>query len=217
MKHIVRFFITPSYYEPGVVATDTPAVPADLWSAQAFQGEIRTVVRSNRGHGSAFCVSIVMRHVCIGAICCSIKPCRRSSMPNYWLFKTEPSVYSFQQLQKDKKTVWDGVANNLALKNLKDIKKGDLVFIYHTGDERQAVGIARALGGAYPDPSKKDPKLLVVDVEAVKPLPRPVTLAEVKADKQLANFDLVRNSRLSIMKVSDEQWEIMEGMAKQSK
>jgi predicted RNA-binding protein with PUA-like domain len=120
-------------------------------------------------------------------------------------------------LQKDKKTVWDGVANNLALKNLKDIKKGDLVFIYHTGDERQAVGIARALGGAYPDPSKKDPKLLVVDVEAVKPLPRPVTLAEVKADKQLANFDLVRNSRLSIMKVSDEQWEIMEGMAKQSK
>jgi predicted RNA-binding protein with PUA-like domain len=138
-------------------------------------------------------------------------------MPNYWLFKTEPSVYSFQQLQKDKKTVWDGVANNLALKNLKDIKKGDLIFIYHTGDERQAVGIARALGGAYPDPSKKGSKLLVVDVEAVKPLLRPVTLAEVKADKQLANFDLVRNSRLSIMKVSDEQWEIMEGMAKQSK
>jgi predicted RNA-binding protein with PUA-like domain len=138
-------------------------------------------------------------------------------MPNHWLFKTEPSVYSFQQLQKDKKTVWDGVANNLALKHLKDIKKGDLIFIYHTGDERQAVGIARALGGAYPDPSKKDPKLLVVDVEAVKPLPRPVTLAQVKADKQLANFDLVRNSRLSIMKVSDEQWETMEGMAKQNK
>ena len=135
-------------------------------------------------------------------------------MPNHWLFKTEPSVYSFQQLQKDNKTVWDGVANNLALKNLKDIKKGDLIFIYHTGDERQAVGIARALGGAYPDPSKKDPKLLVVDIEAVKPLPSPVTLAQVKADKQLANFDLVRNSRLSIMKVSDEQWEIMEGMAK---
>ena len=138
-------------------------------------------------------------------------------MPNHWLFKTEPTVYSFQQLQKDNKTVWDGVANNLALKNLKDIKKGDLIFIYHTGDERQAVGIARALGGAYPDPSKKDPKLLVVDIEAVKPLPGPVTLAQVKADKQLANFDLVRNSRLSIMKVSDEQWEIMEGMAKRSK
>jgi predicted RNA-binding protein with PUA-like domain len=135
-------------------------------------------------------------------------------MATRWLFKTEPSVYSFQQLQKDKKTMWDGVANNLALKNLKDIQKGDLIFIYHTGDEKQAVGVARALGGAYADPSKKDPKLLVVDIEAVKPLAKPVTLAAVKADKKLANFDLVRNSRLSIMKVTDEQWEIMEAMAK---
>jgi predicted RNA-binding protein with PUA-like domain len=135
-------------------------------------------------------------------------------MATRWLFKTEPSVYSFQQLQKDKKTMWDGVANNLALKNLKDIQKGDLIFIYHTGDEKQAVGVARALGGAYADPSKKDPKLLVVDIEAVKPLAKPVTLAAVKADKKLANFNLVRNSRLSIMKVTDEQWEIMEGMAK---
>ena len=87
-------------------------------------------------------------------------------MATRWLFKTEPSVYSYQQLEKDKKTMWDGVANNLALKNLKDIQKGDQILIYHTGDERQAVGIARALGGAYPDPSKKDPKLLVVDIEA---------------------------------------------------
>ena len=135
-------------------------------------------------------------------------------MATRWLFKTEPSVYSFQQLQKDKKTMWDGVANNLALKNLKDIQKGDLIFIYHTGDEKQAVGVARALGGAYADPSKKDPKLLVVDIEAVKPLAKPVTLAAVKADKKLANFDLVHNSLLSIMKVTDEQWEIMEGMAR---
>ncbi len=134
-------------------------------------------------------------------------------MANRWLFKTEPSVYSFQQLEKDRKTIWDGVANNLALKNLKDIKKGELILIYHTGDERQAVGVARALGGAYPDPAKKDPKALVVDIEAVKPLPRPVTLAEVKANKQLANFDLVRLSRLSIMKVSDEQWKEIEAMA----
>jgi predicted RNA-binding protein with PUA-like domain len=135
-------------------------------------------------------------------------------MANRWLFKTEPSVYSFQQLQKEKKTIWDGVKNNLALKNLKDIKKGDEILIYHTGDEKAAVGIARALSGAYPDPEKKDPKLLVVDIEAAKSLPRPVTLAEVKANKKLANFDLVRLSRLSIMKVSDEQWEVMEGMAK---
>jgi predicted RNA-binding protein with PUA-like domain len=136
-------------------------------------------------------------------------------MANRWLFKTEPSVYSFQQLQKDKKTMWDGVKNNLALKNLKDIKTGDEILIYHTGDEKAAVGVARALSGAFPDPSQKNPRMLVVDIEAVKPLPRPVTLAEVKANKKLANFDLVRLSRLSIMKVSDEQWDVVEGMAKQ--
>jgi len=136
-------------------------------------------------------------------------------MATHWLFKTEPSVYSYQQLVTDKKTMWDGVKNNLALKNLKDIKKGDEILIYHTGDEKAAVGVARALGEAYPDPSQKNPRMLVVDIEAVKTLPRPVTLAEVKANKKLANFDLVRLSRLSIMKVSDDQWNTMEGMAKQ--
>jgi predicted RNA-binding protein with PUA-like domain len=135
-------------------------------------------------------------------------------MATRWLFKTEPSVYSYQQLVKDKKTMWDGVANNLALKNLRDIQKGELVFIYHTGDEKAAIGVAKALGGAYADPSEKDPKLLVVDVEPVRALAKPVTLAAVKAHPKLKTFDLVRNSRLSIMKVSDEQWEIMEGMAK---
>jgi predicted RNA-binding protein with PUA-like domain len=135
-------------------------------------------------------------------------------MATRWLFKTEPSVYSYQQLVKDKKTMWDGVANNLALKNLKDIKKGEQILIYHTGDEKQTVGIARALGGAYADPGKKNPRLLVVDIEPVKALAKPVTLAQVKGDKKLANFDLVRNSRLSIMKVTDEQWDAMMGMAK---
>lgn len=136
-------------------------------------------------------------------------------MATRWLFKTEPSVYSYQQLVKDKKTVWDGVANFLALKHVKDIKKGELIFIYHTGDEKAAVGVARALSGAYPDPEKEDPKLLVVDVEPVRALAKPVTLAQVKAHPKLKDFDLVRNSRLSMMKVSDEQWEIMEAMAKQ--
>jgi predicted RNA-binding protein with PUA-like domain len=135
-------------------------------------------------------------------------------MATRWLFKTEPSVYSYQQLVKDQKTVWDGVANNLALKNLRDIKKGDQVFIYHTGDEKAVVGVARALSESYPDPSKTDPKLLVVEVEAVRELPRPVTLAEVKSHPKLKDFDLVRNSRLSIMKVNNEQWEIIEAMAK---
>ena len=135
-------------------------------------------------------------------------------MATRWLFKTEPTVYSFQQLEKDKSTIWDGVKNNLALKNLKDIKKGDSILIYHTGDQKAAVGIARAVSGAYPDPSKKDPKLLVVDIEAVKPLPRPVALAEVKANPKLSKFDLVRLPRLSIMQVTDDQWQMIEGMAK---
>ena len=87
-------------------------------------------------------------------------------MAAHWLFKTEPSVYSYQQLEADRKTIWDGVKNNLALKNLRDIQKGDEILIYHTGNERAAVGIGRALGGAYPDPAQKDPKLLVVDIEA---------------------------------------------------
>ncbi len=134
-------------------------------------------------------------------------------MANRWLFKTEPTAYSFQQLQKDKRTVWDGVKNNLALKHLSGIKKGDEVLIYHTGDEKAAVGIARALSGAYPEPGKKDPKLLVVEIEAVKALTRPVTLAEIKADARLAKFDLARLPRLSVMPVSEEQWKIMEGMA----
>jgi len=136
------------------------------------------------------------------------------TMANRWLFKTEPTAYSFQQLQQDKKTIWDGVKNNLALKNLKEIQKGDQILIYHTGDEKAAVGVASALSGAYPDPSKKDPKLLVVDIEAVKTLPHPVTLGEIKANPKLAKFDLVRLPRLSIMQVSQEQWDMIEGMAK---
>lgn len=135
-------------------------------------------------------------------------------MANRWLFKTEPTAYSFQQLEKDKRTVWDGVKNNLALKHLSGIKKGDEILIYHTGDEKAAVGIARALSDAYPDPQKKEPKLKVVEIEPDRALPRPVTLAEIKANAKLKNFDLVRLPRLSVMPVSDEQWKIIEGIAK---
>jgi len=135
-------------------------------------------------------------------------------MPNRWLFKTEPSAYSFQQLVKDKRTVWDGVKNNLALKHLREIKRGDAIIVYHTGDEKAAVGVARALSGSYPDPAKKDPKLKVVEIEPDKALARPVTLAEMKANAKLKNFDLVRLPRLSIMPVSEEQWKIIEEMAK---
>lgn len=134
-------------------------------------------------------------------------------MAKRWLFKTEPGAYSFQQLQKDQRTVWDGVKNNLALKHLSEVKKGDGILIYHTGDEKAAVGIARALSGAYPDPKKRDPKLLVVDIEPVKDLPRPVTLSEMRANSKLAKFDLLRLPRLSVMPVSEEQWKAIEAMA----
>lgn len=134
-------------------------------------------------------------------------------MANRWLFKTEPSAYSFQQLEKDKRAVWDGVKNNLALKHLSGIKKGDEILIYHTGDEKAAVGIARALSGAYPDRQKKDPKLLVVEIEPAKRLPRPVSLTEMKANAKLVKFDLLRLPRLSVMPVSEEQWKIIERMA----
>ncbi len=134
-------------------------------------------------------------------------------MANRWLVKTEPSSYSFQQLQKDKRTTWDGVKNNLALKHIRGVRKGDWFLIYHSGKERSAVGIARATTGAYPDPTKKDPKLVVFDIEASKPLPRPVALSEIKAQSKLATLDLVRISRLSVMPVNDEQWKIITGMA----
>jgi len=135
-------------------------------------------------------------------------------MATRWLFKSEPSGYSFQRLQQDKKTVWDGVKNNLALKHLCGVKKGDWILIYHTGDEKSAVGVAQALSAAYPDLGKEDPKLVVADVKPIEPLSRPVTLAEMKANPKLAKFDLLRLPRLSVMPVSEEQWRVIEQMGR---
>src|SRR5271170_6199568 len=112
-------------------------------------------------------------------------------MPNYWLLKTEPSTYSFADLEREKHAVWDGVANALAMKHLRSIKRGDLAFIYHTGDERQIIGIAEATSDAYPDPRENDPKLAVVDLKPRERLPQPVTLAEVKAREEFQDFELV--------------------------
>src|SRR5436190_960730 len=99
-----------------------------------------------------------------------------------WLFKEEPANYSFDELLKDKKTVWSGVKNPLAQKHLRSVKRGDRIFYYHTGDEKAVVAIAKALDDAYPDPNDKTGKAAVVDVAPVKRLPRPVTLAEIKAE-----------------------------------
>jgi predicted RNA-binding protein with PUA-like domain len=134
-------------------------------------------------------------------------------MPNYWLLKSEPSVYSFDDLLRDGKTVWDGVTNNAALKNIRGMQKGDLAIIYHSGDEKAMIGLAEIVSAPYPDPRQKDPKLVVVDIKAGKRLKRSVPLAEVKAEKSLADFALVRISRLSVMPVNAKQWEKLMKMA----
>ncbi len=125
----------------------------------------------------------------------------------YWLLKSEPHVYSYADLERDQKTIWDGVNNNLALKHIRTMKPGDLALIYHTGDERRAMGIAEVVSEPYPDPSLNEPKRAVVDVKAVRPLVQPVTLQQVKADSAFEGFDLIRISRLSVVPVSEEHWQ----------
>src|SRR5882762_3315901 len=107
-----------------------------------------------------------------------------------WLFKEEPTHYSFDELVKDRKTVWSGVKNPLAQKHLRSVKKGDSIFYYHTGNEKSVVGIAKATGDAYPDPKDKTGKAVVVDVAPVRALTRPVTLSEIKASNAFASFVL---------------------------
>jgi len=131
-----------------------------------------------------------------------------------WLFKEEPTHYSFDDLARDGKTSWTGVKNPLAQKHLRGVKKGDQIFYYHTGDEKAVVAIARAAGDAYPDPADKSGKLYAVDVEPVKKLPSPVTLAAVKAERRFASFPLTRIPRLSVMPVSDDEWRAIVEMSR---
>jgi len=135
-------------------------------------------------------------------------------MAQRWLFKTEPSTYSWADLERDRRTVWDGVKNALALKHLAAVATGDEVLLYHTGDEKAAVGIGKVVRGAYPDPKQKDTRLVVVDLQPVKALARPVALGEMRANRELAGFDLLRLPRLSVMPVSAEQWAVIMEMAR---
>jgi predicted RNA-binding protein with PUA-like domain len=130
-----------------------------------------------------------------------------------WLVKEEPSHYSFDAFVRDGGTTWTGVKNPLAQKHLRAIRQGDRVFYYHTGDEKAVVGIARARGDAYPDPDDATGRGYVVDLEPVKRLTAPVTLAAVKADAFFADFALARVPRLSVMPVTDAQWKRIESMA----
>lgn len=125
---------------------------------------------------------------------------------NHWLVKSEPSVYSFDQLLKDKKTFWDGVRNYAARNYLREMKKGDEVFYYHSNEGLEIVGIVTVVKEAYQDPTTDNANWVAVDVKPVKRLEKPVTLQQVKDEKSLADMELVKNSRLSVQKVTEKQW-----------
>jgi predicted RNA-binding protein with PUA-like domain len=133
---------------------------------------------------------------------------------NYWLVKSEPFKYSWDKFVKDGRTFWDGVRNYGARNNLKAMKNGDLVFFYHSNEGLAIVGIAEVVREAYQDPTTKDTNWVVVDMQPVKPMSRPVTLAEIKAEPFLKDMDLVRLSRQSVGAVRKEEWKKVMDMAK---
>lgn len=124
----------------------------------------------------------------------------------YWLMKTEPEEFSYADLERRGREPWNGVRNPLALRHMRSMQAGDLALIYHTGNERCIVGIAQVLSPVYPDPQATDERLVVVDVAPYARLARPISLAEIKADLRFAQWELVRQSRLSVMPVSSEHW-----------
>jgi predicted RNA-binding protein with PUA-like domain len=127
-------------------------------------------------------------------------------MPKYWIVKTEPSTYSYDDLARQRTATWDGVRNNLALKHLRLMQPGDRVLVYHTGAEKAVVGVAEVVSEAYPDPKARDPKLAVVDLKPAGRLPKAVELAQIKGDRAFADLGLVRMGRLSVMPATPEQF-----------
>jgi predicted RNA-binding protein with PUA-like domain len=133
---------------------------------------------------------------------------------NHWLVKQEPEDYSWDDLVRDGQTQWTGVRNFQARNNLKQMAVGDQAFFYHSGKEKSVVGIAEIAKAAYPDPTADDPSWVAVDIKPLKRLPQPVSLADIKANKKLADFLLVRQSRLSVMPVTKEEFETILKMAR---
>ncbi len=127
----------------------------------------------------------------------------------YWLLKTEPEEYSYSDLEREGRGRWDGVRGLQALKNIRQVSAGDLALVYHTGKQRAIVGIAEVITPPYPDPEQSDPKLVVFDLVPRSALPQPVTLAEVKSWPQLADWQLVRQPRLSVMPVPELAWSMI--------
>ena len=133
---------------------------------------------------------------------------------SYWLLKTEPDAYSWDDLQRDRQTTWDGISNALALKHLRTFNKGDHALIYHTGGVRAAIGTATVLSAPYADPKQHDEKLAVVDLKVGTKLKRPVTLDEMKADPIFAGWDLLRLGRLSVVPVPTSLWKRIEELSR---
>jgi len=128
---------------------------------------------------------------------------------SYWLLKTEPESYSWDQLVKDRTTNWSGVRSPAGRANLMKMKKGDRAFFYHTGDERRVVGVCEVVKESYPDPSDETGRFVQVDVRAIAPVPHPVTLAAIKAEPKLAEMRLVREGRLSVSPVTAQEWQLV--------
>lgn len=131
----------------------------------------------------------------------------------YWLVKSEPFKYSWDQFVKDKQTFWDGVRNYAARNNLRGMKKGDEVLFYHSNEGLEIVGIAKVVKESYQDPTTEEDAWVVVDLKPIRALKKPVSLAQVKAEKSLANMDLIRLGRLSVQTVKPEEWQLIMQMA----
>jgi predicted RNA-binding protein with PUA-like domain len=131
-----------------------------------------------------------------------------------WLLKTEPSEYAYDDLEREGRARWDGVRNPAALANLRAMKSGERAFVYHTGGEKAVVGTAEVVRAAYPDPGAKNPRLVVIDIEARGRLARPVTLAEIRSLPAFATSPLLRQGRLSVVPLTNEQWRAVEARGK---
>jgi predicted RNA-binding protein with PUA-like domain len=132
---------------------------------------------------------------------------------NHWILKTDSDVYPFDQLERERKAVWDGVSNPVALKHIRSMTPGDPLLIYHSGATKEIVGLARVTSAPYTDPKRGDPKLTVVDIEVERRLPRTVSLAAIKAEPSFAQLALVRQPRLSVIPVPESQWKKLLAMA----
>ncbi len=133
-------------------------------------------------------------------------------MPRHWLFKTEPEDYSFGDLERDQRVAWGGARNSITLKNLRGVRLGDQILIYHNGAEKALIGLAEAVTDAYPDPEENDESVVVVEIKPKRKFAQPVLLAEIKASNELRDFDPARLPELSVMPVSDPHWEAIQDL-----